>query len=86
MTSAEANEIIAIWNKKSCFVRFVDGNIDNCRADNLEWCLLVTAMENIDWKVDWDADLSEDQIDFVKANSANFAYLFGSKLKAPRRN
>lgn len=74
---ATAREVMEIWESHglSGFVRFKDGCVSNCRADNLAWVHLVDALRNPDWKVDWDMDLNAEQVEFVNANRTNFVAL-----------
>ena len=73
---ANANKIAAILRKQGGFVRSIDGDSTNCKASNLAYCSLYDAFSNETWTVDWVCCLSPEQIDFVRSNMANFAYLF----------
>ena len=48
------------------FVRFLDENQLNIAAANLFVVSLSAAMSNMDWKVDWDAGLTADEIAVVR--------------------
>ena len=72
-----AKEILAKWREQNGFIRFLDGNPANCNLNNLQRVSGVDAMNHMDWKVDWDIDLSDEQIAFVRANAANFAHALG---------
>jgi hypothetical protein len=58
------------------FMRFLDGDCSNCRVDNLSYCSAHDAFSNPDWKVDWDANLTTDEIAFVRTNMGNFQELY----------
>ena len=58
------------------FIRFLDGNRGNCRVENLSLCTPHMAFSNPDWIVDWDANLTNDEIDFVRTNMSNFQALY----------
>ena len=51
------------------FIRFIDGNIQNCNFLNLTYespdDVLVKNWANPDWRVDWDMDLSDDEVQIV---------------------
>jgi hypothetical protein len=71
----QVNEILNIWSAQKSFIRFMDGNTGNCAVSNLKYVKPVDAMNHMEWKVDWDINLSEEQIGFVQANAANFAHV-----------
>lgn len=49
------------------FIKFVDGNTQNCSIANLERVDLLVALEHIDeWKVDWDSGLSKKEEALVR--------------------
>ena len=55
------------------FVRFLDGNIGNNQAKNLEWVLGNEAFLHLDdWVFDWDAELSEQDRDFAHRHLVAF--------------
>ena len=58
------------------FIRFIDGNPFNIHINNLEQVHPYDAFKNIDWKVDWDMDLTKKEKHFVINNSDNFATLY----------
>jgi hypothetical protein len=59
--------ILAKWRAQGSFVRFIDGNIQNCAAANLEWVPLQQALLHFDeWKVDWDMELTSEEIEIVR--------------------
>lgn len=51
------------------FTRFIDGNIQNCNLLNLSGerpdDVFVKNWTNPDWRVDWDMDLSDDEVQIV---------------------
>ena len=51
------------------FIRFIDGNTQNCNLLNLTGespdDVLVKNWANPDWRVDWDMDLSDDEVQIV---------------------
>ena len=55
------------WSRM--FIRFIDGDIQNVNPSNLTCELpgdvLVKNWANPDWRVDWDMDLSDDEIQLV---------------------
>ena len=60
--------IITKWNDRGTgsFIRFLDGNTDNCSIFNLCQVSLDDTMDNIDdWKVDWDMNLTRREIELV---------------------
>ena len=58
--------IIRKWRNKGVFIRFVDGNPNNRSDSNLMLVSLQEAMEHIeDWYVDWDLDLTPEEIAVV---------------------
>lgn len=58
------------------FIRFLDGDRSNCSAKNLSMCSPYEAFSNPDWVVDWDMDLTDDEIEFVRANMSNFQTIY----------
>lgn len=59
--------ILAKWRQQGIFFRFLDNNTLNCRLDNIEKVELYEALMNIDtWTVDWDMELTEEEIELVK--------------------
>ena len=64
--SALTNSILNKWNEQGGFIRFIDGNTVNCAITNLQRVSPKEAMENINsWKVDWDMELTEEEIALV---------------------
>ena len=51
--------ILKKWNEQRHFIRFLDGNTHNCVIGNLCRVSILEAMDNIDWKVDWEMNLTE---------------------------
>ena len=67
MACAMTTSILKTWKAQGTFVRFKDGDTRNCSVDNLEHVQLENAMRNIDtWTVDWDMDLTPQQIALVR--------------------
>ena len=63
--------------QRGYFIRFINGNTLDCRVSNLALCHPRDAFININnWKVDWDCDLSEVEIQFVRDNLENFLTLY----------
>jgi hypothetical protein len=61
--------IIEKWREQAVtgFIRFFNGNTADCRAANLQFVSLRdTFLHFDDWKVDWDINLTEEEIDLVK--------------------
>jgi hypothetical protein len=62
-----SNSIIKKWNKQGTFIRFINGDTFDCRRSNLMYVSLKDAMEHINlWKVDWDMNLTKQEIELVK--------------------
>ncbi|UKZ11100.1 hypothetical protein EhVM1_000085 [Emiliania huxleyi virus M1] len=62
MSSPITTSIIKKWRTQRDFIRFLDGNIQNCAISNLQYVSIVDAMEHIhDWKVDWDLYLTKKE-------------------------
>ena len=60
--------ILAKWKAQAQFIRFVDGDTGNCAISNLQRVRLSDAMEHIDeWVVDWDMDLTAEEIATVRS-------------------
>ena len=60
------DSIIRKWRNKGVFICFVDGNPNNRSDSNLMFVSLQEAMEHIeDWVVDWDLDLTPEEIAVV---------------------
>ena len=58
--------IMSKWRAQGHFIRFIDGNVANCSVRNLCYVSLKDAMEHIDeWKVDWDMNLTADEVALV---------------------
>lgn len=43
------------------FIRFLDGNVANTAVSNLVYVSLRDALNNLDWKVDWDMNLTAEE-------------------------
>jgi hypothetical protein len=53
--------ILSKLEKQPRFMRFLDGDVTNSAVSNLEFVSLRDALghlEDADWKVDWDAELT----------------------------
>ena len=56
------NNILRKWRNQGGFIRFLNGNKQDCRLSNLQQVSLQEAMEHIeDWVVDWDMDLTNQE-------------------------
>lgn len=70
------------WHKQTegsrgYFVRFIDGDIHNVALENLTLVSPLEAFQNITrWRVDWDAELTKKEIQFVYDNLQNFITLY----------
>ena len=65
--SSLINSIIMKWRTQGSFIRFIDGDKRNCTVSNLCYVSLEDAMNHIDdWVVDWDAELTRNEIRLVK--------------------
>lgn len=54
--------IIRKWRHQKTFIRFLNGDIHDCRVCNLQYVSLRDALNHIhDWAVDWDMDLTEEE-------------------------
>ena len=58
------------------FIRFIDGNLMNVSASNLEYVHPHDAFTNVDWTVDWDLNLTNKEKSFVSLNFENFASIY----------
>jgi len=66
MPCALTTSILSKWREQQTFVRFLDGDTLNCHVENLQYVPLKAALEHIDdWKVDWDMDLSAEEVALV---------------------
>lgn len=55
----ETKSILRKWKQQGTFIRFINGNKQDCRLSNLQYVSLQDAMEHIhDWVVDWDMNLT----------------------------
>lgn len=65
------SSILAKWNDQGSFIRFLDGNTLNCHITNLTPVSLGDAMQHVDgedvWKVDWDMNLTPNEIALVRS-------------------
>jgi hypothetical protein len=60
------DSILSKWKTHDRFIRFLDGNTNNCSINNLCQVSIEDAMDHIDeWKVDWDMDLTRSEIALV---------------------
>ena len=70
-------------NTQGNFLRYIDGNMNNDDADNLQAVSPHDALENIkDWKTDWFLPLSKEEANFVFNNADNFKTLFLASKQA----
>ena len=75
------NSIITKWREKKLFVRFMNGDTGNCHLTNLQVVSLKNAMENIrDWIVDWDMDLTDEEIQLVQRPDWRLRLLLGEEV------
>ena len=58
------------------FIHFIDGNTANCSSVNLAYVNPYYAFKNPNWVVDWDMNLTEEEIQYVLAHMDNFATLY----------
>ena len=71
--------LLAFSLKKPAYIRFIDGDVGNCASRNLEYVTLRDALFHAaEWKVDWDAELSDEDAALVRANGPWFAGLVGA--------
>ena len=64
---AMTESIIKKWKKQGNFIRFVNGDKGCSNLDNLAYVSLKDALKNIDnWVVDWDINLTEEEIKLVR--------------------
>ncbi len=68
MTDAKIiKSILKKWKIQKTFIRFVDGNTLNCNISNLMYVNTQDIYLHFDeWKVDWDMNLTENEIAYVK--------------------
>ena len=60
------DEIVDKWAEQGAFIHFVDGNVQNCGVDNLNFVDLEWALERAHVaKVDWDMELTDAERAFV---------------------
>jgi len=58
--------IIRKWNKQKVFYHYVDNNYKNIDITNISKISLKKALENMEYRVDWDLNLTPLEIQFVK--------------------
>jgi hypothetical protein len=76
------NSIITKWRDQKLFVRFMNGDTNNCHPTNLKVVSLKNAMENIrDWIVDWDMDLTDEEIQLVQGPAWRLKILLGGEVE-----
>jgi len=64
------------------FFRFIDGNIQNPHFDNLTLVPFEEALRHVDdWAVDWDLELTSNQISYVRAYTDYFIRLASTYVK-----
>ena len=69
------------WSKKSVWIRSLDGNPRNAALYNLAQVTPYQAMLHPEWTCTWTIDLSEEEVEFVRSYSSEFA-----KIYKPRGN
>ena len=75
------SKIVCTWLEQGTLIRFVDGNISNCAASNLQFVSLRDALNEVgNWKVDWDMNLTEFECGVVET----FAPLLLEKYERER--
>ena len=56
------NSILNKWKAQGNFIRFLDGNTQNCDVDNLKYLSFKEGMEHFDeWVFDWDINLTKQE-------------------------
>jgi hypothetical protein len=61
--------IMGKWREQRIFVRFLNGVKIDCRAANLQQVPLLEALQHFDdWVVDWDMNLTQKELKFVKSD------------------
>jgi hypothetical protein len=59
--------ILRKWEQQGGFIRFVNQDTLDLRRQNLEHVSMKDAMDHVDdWKVDWDMNLTEEEIALVR--------------------
>ncbi|EJK48131.1 hypothetical protein THAOC_33100, partial [Thalassiosira oceanica] len=64
------------WSKKPSWIRSLDGNAGNCALFNLAHVTPYQAMLHPEWTCTWIIDLSDEEIEFVRSHSSEFASIF----------
>ena len=80
--------ILNKWNEQlygdtfstGMFIRFKNGNSLDCRVSNLQYVTPIIALSNLDWKVDWDCELTKREKKYVLENSSEFINYFLTKI------
>lgn len=74
--------ILAKWRDQKRFVRFINKDKLDNRAENLEICSLHDAIAHFnDWIVDWDINLSPKEIELVRKAEWRAGLRFGESTK-----
>jgi len=74
--------ILYKWNtwQQGSFIRIIDGNPMNVSCTNLMYVSHQAAMEHIDdWKVDWDMNLTDEEIALVRTSEWRDGLTFKKK-------
>ena len=86
------NSIIAKWQTQTesssgMFNRYLDGNLDNIAPDNLlavhPFDTFSAMYHGMDWIVDWAANLSDEEVQFVRGNVWNFCVTYQADGRVP---
>ena len=79
------DEIVDKWAEQGAFIHFVDGNVQNCGVDNLNFVDLEWALERAHVaKVDWDMELTDAERAFVLDDEKRPLLLSAYKFKTGR--
>ena len=83
-TTALGEQIREKWQKEykdtgGYFLRFMNGNILDCRIRNLKRIHQKLAFLHPEWKVDWDCFLEKNEILYVTENMKDFANFYKNK-------
>ena len=72
------SRILATWKAQGAFIRFLNGNKADCAASNLAYVSLREAMQHVDdWAVDWDMDLTAEEVELVRTPGWRAGLVFG---------
>ena len=64
------------WSANPNWIRSLDGNAGNCNFRNLAWVSPYQAMLHPEWTCTWVIGLSDEEIDFVRSHSPEFASMY----------